>query len=67
MKLPAHVLFFYLAGLGIYVLVICIRGARHTRGSRSYKPYLYVLGAILTLVLVLVALFLGLATFVFPH
>ena len=41
--------------LCMYTLELCIRDFRKTRGSGTVKPYLYVLGAVLSALVLLVA------------
>ncbi len=48
MRLTVYLLFLLLFGLGVYTLRICLRDFRRTRGSGTFKPYLYLLGILLS-------------------
>jgi hypothetical protein len=52
--------------LGVYTFRICLRDFRQTRGSGTVKPYLYVLGALLSLGLIALAFVAALLVFVGP-
>ena len=55
MRLTAYFLFVLLFVLSMYTLPICVRDFRRTRGSGTFKPYLYMLGIVLSVGLLVLA------------
>ncbi len=62
----AFLIVFFVVILGAYTLNICFRDFRRTRRSGTLKPYLYLLGALFSLGLILLALAGGLLIFIGP-
>jgi hypothetical protein len=55
MRLTVYLLFILLFVFGMYTLPICVNNFRGTRGSGTSKPYLYVLGILFSVVLIVLA------------
>jgi len=56
MQLAVYLFCILLFVLGMYTLQICVRGFRQTRGTGTFKPYLYVLGIALSAGLIVPAI-----------
>jgi hypothetical protein len=57
MRLTAYFFFILLFVLSMYTLPTCVRNFRRTRGSGTSKPYLCVLGIVLSVGVMVVAVF----------
>lgn len=66
MKLESIILFLLVAGLGIYSLRFCSSRFMMLRRSKSFTPYLYGIGGILSLMLITLAFFAMLLVFLGP-
>ncbi|HKN75417.1 MAG TPA: hypothetical protein VJW94_09580 [Candidatus Acidoferrum sp.] len=66
MKLQGVILFLLVAGLGIYALRFCSGRFMMLRRSKSFTPYLYGIGGILSLMLITLAFFGMLMLFLGP-
>jgi len=66
MKMSGVILFLLMAGLGIYVLRFCSGRFMMLRRSKSFTPYLYGIGGILSLMLITLALFGALLVLIGP-
>ncbi len=55
MRLTLYLGFILLFVLSMYTLQICVRNFRQTRGSGTFKPYLHVLGMVLSAGLIVLA------------
>ena len=49
-----------------YMLKICVRDFRRTRGSGTFKPYLYALGAAFSMLMIGFAVIVALLLFIRP-
>ena len=66
MKLQGIIVFLLVAGLGLYSLRFCSRRFMMLRRAKSFTPYLYGIGGILSLMLITVAFFAMLLGFLAP-
>jgi hypothetical protein len=66
MKLEGIILFLLVAGLGMYSLRFCSSRFMMLRRSKSFTPYLYGIGGILSLMLITLAFFAMLLVFLGP-
>jgi hypothetical protein len=66
MKLQGIILFLLVAGLGMYSLRFCSNRFMMLRRSKSFTPYLYGIGGILSLMLITLAFFAMLLVFLGP-
>ncbi len=66
MKLQGILLFLLVAGLGMYSLRFCSNRFMMLRRSKSFTPYLYGIGGILSLMLITLAFFAVLLVFLGP-
>jgi uncharacterized membrane protein YhfC len=66
MKLEGIILFLLVAGLGMYSLRFCSGRFMMLRHSKSFTPYLYGIGGILSLMLITLAFFAMLLVFLGP-
>ena len=66
MKSSGVLLFVLLGGLGIYLLRFCSARFMLLRRSKSFTPYLYGIGGILSLMLITLAFFLAFLIFIGP-
>jgi hypothetical protein len=55
MRLTVYLGFILLFVLSMYTLQICVRNFRQTRGSGTFRLYVYVLGIVLSLGLIVLA------------
>jgi hypothetical protein len=66
MKLPGVLVFLLVAGLGMYSLRFCSSRFMMLRRAKSFTPYLYGIGGILSLLLITLAFFGMLLAFMGP-
>jgi hypothetical protein len=66
MKLQGIILFLLVAGLGMYFLRFCSNRFMMLRRAKSFTPYLYGIGGILSLMLITLAFFAMLLVFLGP-
>jgi hypothetical protein len=66
MKVQGIILFLLVAGLGMYSLRFCSNRFMMLRRSKSFTPYLYGIGGILSLMLITLAFFAMLLVFMGP-
>jgi hypothetical protein len=66
MKVQGIILFLLVAGLGMYSLRFCSNRFMMLRRSKSFTPYLYGIGGILSLMLITLAFFAMLLVFLGP-
>jgi hypothetical protein len=66
LKVQGVILFLLVAGLGIYSLRFCSSRFMMLRRSKSFTPYLYGIGGILSLMLITLAFFGMLMVFLGP-
>jgi hypothetical protein len=66
MKLQGIILFLLVAGLGMYSLRFCSNRFMMLRRAKSFTPYLYGIGGILSLMLITLAFFAMLLVFLGP-
>ena len=66
LKVQGVILFLLVAGLGMYSLRFCSGRFMMLRRSKSFTPYLYGIGGILSLMLITLAFFAMLLVFLGP-